>query len=99
MNTLELVTFIKYLKSTQDELKVIKHFTHVSNNRENIISFEGKMKAIRETIISLIEADALKKDHLEEIYTELQEHNKNGDVEILESNSIWYDEAYQNWKY
>lgn len=89
------MTFIRYQFGKKD-MDIIEHYsdTYTDESYSEALEVIGH---VRHTIEELATASLFEKDTAIEIYTELQLHQEDGDIEVLEQRSIAYNEGLQTW--
>ena len=95
MKTIEVVTFIRYQFGEKD-MDVIEHYSDTYMDKSYNEALET-LKTAHFTIAELSKIGLFEKDTAVEIYTELQLHEEDGEVDVLEQYSIGYDESSQKW--
>lgn len=95
MKTIEVVTFIRYQFGKKDT-DVIEHYSDTYTDESYNEALET-LKTAHFTIAELSKTGLFEKDSAVEIYTELQLHEEDGEVDVLEQYSIVYDESSQKW--
>ena len=95
MKIIEVVTFIRYQFGKKD-IDVIEHYSDTYTDESYNEALET-LKAVHFTITELSNAGLFEKDSAVEIYTELQLHQEDGEIDVLEQYSVEYDESSQKW--